>query len=262
MQNRQPAADPQASVDRPAGRSPRRSTPARRQPAVSVDVVVRAIEEDIIFGHLKPRERLVEDTLMERHGAKRHVVRQALAELVRQGIVVHEPNKGCAVREFATDEVEALYDMRALLQAHAARLVPLPAPAGLVDELRRLHKAHSAAVEAGDLRAVYRLNNAFHDTLFAACGNPYLIRAIGDHAWLAHAIRSYRIGDPALLAQAREEHGEMIAALETGDRERLVALCVAHILPSKEVYLATMRLVDRSARAPRAPTPDTTSSHG
>lgn len=199
------------------------------------------MEEEIIFGHLKPRERLVEDALMERYGAKRHVIREALAELERLGIVVRERNKGSAVRDFQSDEVEALYEMRALLHEHAAKRIPLPASRHLVSELKEIHRQHSRAVDAGDLRLVYRLNNQFHDTLFSACENPYLIRAISEHAWLAHAIRSYRIGDPKLLDQAREEHALMIEALRTGDRKELLRLCVDHINPSKEAYLAQER---------------------
>ena len=107
---------------------------------------------------------------------------------------------------------------------------------------------HSQAVEAGDLRAVYRLNNEFHDALFAACGNPYLVATISEYAWLVHAIRSYRIADPKLLRQARDEHALMIEALRAGDRKTLMELCEQHILPSKEAYLAQ----ERSALASRA----------
>ena len=60
--------------------------------------VVRALEEDIIFGRLRAGRRLVEDTLMARFRATRHFIRQALVELERLGIVVREQNKGATVR--------------------------------------------------------------------------------------------------------------------------------------------------------------------
>ena len=72
----------------------------RRRAGPDLAEIVRTLEADIIFGRLKPRERLVEDTLMERLGVTRHLVRQALAELERLGIVVRARNKGCAVRYF------------------------------------------------------------------------------------------------------------------------------------------------------------------
>ena len=134
-----------------------------------------------------------------------------------------------------------------MLQAHAARRIPLPAPRALIEALGAIHARHSHAVEKGELGAVYRLNNDFHNTLFAACGNPRLVEAIAHYAWLAHAIRSYRVADPRLLRQARDEHGAMIEALRRGDREALVRLVVEHIQPSKEAYLALEKAATETA---------------
>lgn len=215
---------------------------ARRRARPGLAEVVQTLEADIIFGRLKPRERLVEDMLMERLGVTRHLVRQALFELERLGIVVRERNKGCAVRYFPPAEVEHIYELREVLQAHAARRIPLPAPDALIGALEAIHGEHVRAVEQGALGAVYRLNNAFHNTLFGACGNPRLVEAIAHYAWLAHAIRSYRIADPRLLRQARDEHGAMIEALRRGERDALVRLVVEHIRPSKDAYLAAERV--------------------
>lgn len=208
--------------------------------------IVRLLEEDIIFGRLQPRERLVEDVLIKRFGGKRHVVRQVLAELERMGIVVREQNKGAVVRLFSLREVEEIFEMRELLQERAAQRIALPGDPALLRRLKQIHAEHSLAVDARDLRTVYRLNNDFHDTLFGACGNHHLSEAITHYAWQAHAIRSYRIADAVLLSQAREEHAEMIEALERGDRQRLVRLCIDHIKPSKEAYLASRGAIEAS----------------
>jgi len=204
--------------------------------------VIGALEEDIIFGRLKPRERLIEEGLARRFAVKRHVIREALAELEDHGLVAKERNKGCMVRDFAIRDVEQIYEMRELLQERAARRIRLPADALLVNRLTEIHRAHVAAISAGDLRRVFHLNNEFHDALFAACDNPYLTESIAQYAYLAHAIRSYRIADPVLLRQAAEEHAQMIAALDRGDRAELVRLCVEHINPAKEAYLRAYRL--------------------
>lgn len=157
------------------------------------------------------------------------------------GIVVRLKNRGASVRDFAPREVEELYDVRATLQKRAAEIMPLPAPADLVRSLEALHARHSRAIERGDLPAVFEANNAFHDTLFFACGSRYLAEAIAHYAWLSHPIRSYRMADPDLLDQARREHGQMIEALRQGDRSALIELCVLHINPSKDAYLRSHR---------------------
>jgi DNA-binding GntR family transcriptional regulator len=206
-----------------------------------IDRLIRQLEEDIIFGRLLPRERLLEDVLMQRFAAKRHIVRRALGELERMGIISRAQHKGALVRDFSLREIEELYERRALLQQTAAGRIRLPAPAALLEQLQEIHQRHGQAIESANLRAVYHLNNQFHEILFAACGNTLLAEAIAHYAWLSHAIRSYRIASPVLTTQAHNEHGQMISALENADRDQLVQLCVEHIYPSKEAYMA-MRL--------------------
>ena len=200
-------------------------------------VVVRALEEEIALGHLRPRERLTEEDLAARFDVKRHVIRQALLELETMGIVVRQPNRGATVRDFRAEDVENIYLVRELVERRAAELIPLPGAPKLVAALRRIHKSHCAAVARRDLRRVFRDNLLFHSTFFAACGVPPLAEAIEQFALRAHAIRSYTIGDPDLLARVCEDHARLIDLLARGDREGLVALVTAHIQPAKAAYL-------------------------
>ena len=96
------------------------------QSAAEIDT---ALEEEIALGHLAPRERLVEEELAERFHVKRHVIRQALVELDAMGIVVRQPNRGAAVKDFSVAEVEQLYLVRTLVESCAAKLIPMPQPA-------------------------------------------------------------------------------------------------------------------------------------
>src|SRR5674476_52697 len=70
---------------------------------------VEALEEDIVFGYMHPRERLVEDELRARFCLKRHVVRQVLAELEQMGLVERKKNIGALVKSYSVKEVIDLY---------------------------------------------------------------------------------------------------------------------------------------------------------
>ena len=61
--------------------------------------VVAALEEEIALGLMGPRARLVEEELMQRFEVKRHVARQALADLEGMGLVVRQLHRGAAVRD-------------------------------------------------------------------------------------------------------------------------------------------------------------------
>jgi DNA-binding GntR family transcriptional regulator len=205
--------------------------------ATTLSAVVGAIEEDIVLGRLLPRERLVEDDLMTRFGAKRNVVRQALLELERQGAVERVPNRGAQVRSYTADQVQQLYAVRELLETQAAAQIELPLPASALGELRAIQERHDAAVKAGDLRRVFRANIEFHRALFGNCNNPYLSETINEFAHRAHVIRFHSLNQKRYVKSARDDHWAMIEALEKGDRTGLIELCRKHLLPSKTAYL-------------------------
>ncbi|MFI0471631.1 GntR family transcriptional regulator [Halomonas sp. HMF6819] len=207
------------------------------EPSNGVDGIVGAIEEDIVLGRLHPRERLVEESMMERFGCKRHVVRQALFQLDNIGLTERIKNRGAFVRSYPPEEVEDIYAMREILELAAVNELPLPAPKKWLQELENVHQLHSAAVDKHDLRKVFHMNIAFHRTLFQACGNQYLYATINEFAQKAHGIRFIAITDRQALAQARTEHALMIEAIKEENRERLKALCREHLLPSKNLYL-------------------------
>jgi len=205
---------------------------------VGVDDIVAAVEEDIVLGRLHPKERLVEEAMMERCDCKRHVVRQALFQLESIGLVERIKNRGAFVKSYPSKEVEHLYAMREILELAAIEALPLPAPPEWLAELEDAHSRYSEAVDAHDLRKVFHLNIAFHRTLFRAAGNPFLYETINEFAQKAHGIRFITIADKDSLAQARQEHQAMIDAIRDQNRERLAQICREHLLPSKNRYLS------------------------
>ncbi|WP_236904037.1 GntR family transcriptional regulator [Comamonas serinivorans] len=213
-------------------------------PPCSAAGLVTQLEEDIVFGRLHPRERLVEDELMARFEAKRHVVREALASLDRMGLVERRRNVGAFVRSFSTQEVEELYDLRSLLEVEAARQIALPLAPQALDELVAIQHRHDEAVAQGHAREVFVVNLAFHKTLFTLAGNRTLARAIEEYARQTYAIRFAGLVSAEYRSKARDEHWQMIEALRRNDSPTLQALCRAHLRPSQDAYLQTQRLRD------------------
>src|SRR5262245_59922144 len=151
---------------------------AARGEAELLRSVISNLEEDIVLGRLHPRERLIEDELMQRLASKRHVVRQALADLEKMGVVERVPNRGAMVRAYSLEEIQQLYVLRNLLESHAAHLIPMPLPKADVAELRKVQLLHDKAVADNDLGQVFHANVNFHELLFSLTGNTYLADAI------------------------------------------------------------------------------------
>lgn len=230
-----------ADTDDPEGLTQERVSVGEKPGTCCLSDVVSVLEEDIVFGRLHPRERLVEDELMSRFAIKRHIAREALASMERMGLVERRKNVGAFVRSFTSRQVVELYQLRSVLETEAARLISLPVPEASLEELKATQQSHDEAVAAADPRLVFRLNLLFHQQLFALSNNEVLVQAIGEYARQTHAIRFLSLLSADYREQARVDHWQMIEALENGERERLLGLCAAHLIPSRDTYLEAQR---------------------
>jgi DNA-binding GntR family transcriptional regulator len=207
------------------------------EPGIRAPDIAKALEEDIIFGRLHPGDRLIEDTLAARFDVTRHFVREALYELERLGIVVRERNRGATVRALGPRAVRQMYHVRELLQREAALLIPLPAPSTLIERLREINAGYAGDIESGNFRGIHEANERFHRTLFAACGNPYLVHTIEYYMRISLPVRAKPLADPALLTASREQHELMIKLLQGKNNWLLAQLCAEHLQPSMRAYL-------------------------
>ncbi len=142
----------------------------------TVDALVGALRSRILTGHLAPGAHLSEVELAGSYGVGRHSLRAAFRELAREGLLVHEPNRGVRVPVPTAAESEDLYLHRAALELGALRVAladgasfdGIREPLGLLermpddepwDRVAVVHDAiHAAVVDAAGSR---RLSAAY-----------------------------------------------------------------------------------------------------
>lgn len=217
----------------------------------AIETIVRELENDIVLGYLHPRERLVEDSLIDRFQAKRYTVREALVRLERLGLIERHANRGAIVRALKPSEVEEIYSVREILEAAASREVLRRATADDIKRIIDAQRQHDDAVKHGDPKAVFRSNIVFHRTFFLACGNSELLSAIELFAQKAHPVRSLAISHPEYLKRAQSEHWMIIDALRDKREQELLTMCREHIHAAKDEYLeACRRWLPRESASP------------
>ncbi|MGZ9709359.1 GntR family transcriptional regulator [Glaciimonas sp. GNP009] len=199
--------------------------------------LVQQLEEEIVFGVLHSKEKLVEEELAERFNAKRHVIRDVLDDLESAGLITRIPNRGAFVRELTPTEVIEIYEVREILEVAAAMRTPLPAPQAILTNMEEIQARHSAAIAAGDLRSVFYLNIEFHQAQYSACNNTKLVESIIECAKQAHLIRAVKYAEPGHLKKVEKDHLAIIAAMSGTDREILVAVVKAHLPDSPNAYI-------------------------
>lgn len=206
------------------------------------DALTTDLENDVIFGVYPPGARIIEDRVMEIYGEKRHAVRNAFAELESRGLLIRRPNRGVEVVDFTPDEVDSLYDVRIILETAASERTSLPCDPEIVTRMEGIAQRHAQAVKDQDFRAVFWLNQEFHEVQYSCCGNPKLAELIGKHARAAQPIRVVKYEDTEHMDQVVRQHHAIIAAMRGTSKDALVAAVRAHLPASAEAYRAMYNL--------------------
>ena len=140
----------------------------------------------VLSGTYAAGERLKEVSLARRLNVSRTPIRDALATLANEGLLLYEPNCGYTVRAFALSDLLAAFDVRATLEGMACRIV---AERGLSD--RGIETLADCMAEGRVLlgrdeirhesvRRWNEVNGLFHTVLAEESENAYLIRSVHD----------------------------------------------------------------------------------
>lgn len=142
--------------------------------ALSDDVASR-LRGAILSGAFAPGERLREEALARALGVSRGPVREALAELERQGLVVINRNRGAVVAQLSRDDLEELYTLRLVIEELAIRRAA---------EFSELHSVAAMQTRIDDMRAALErgiteqeaaeLDLEFHDLIYDAANHRRL----------------------------------------------------------------------------------------
>jgi DNA-binding GntR family transcriptional regulator len=138
------------------------------------DQIVDRLREAILSGRFSPGERIVESRLARQLGTSQAPVRDALALLERQGLVVKVANRGTFVSRLHGRELRELFTLRAVLDAFAARLAAERASAAEIERLHTLIGQMRAAEEAGDHAALTDAHLLLHEAIYEISGHSML----------------------------------------------------------------------------------------
>jgi DNA-binding GntR family transcriptional regulator len=180
-------------------------------------------------GVLRPGASLDEQALAGRLGISRTPVRAAIARLTQEGLVVNLPYRGASVRQFTAQEIDGLYEVRAALEALAARRAAQRITAAGLDGVRALLDECQAALEANDYASYGEADARFHRALAGAADNPILVELLDSLRLRIQLFRDLANREAGLRERAAAERAQILAALERRDGEATARLLAEHI---------------------------------
>jgi DNA-binding GntR family transcriptional regulator len=198
------------------------------------------MEEAILSGQFKPRERLVEMDLISRFGVSRTVIREALKKLEAKGLIRTTPYRGAMVADLTVEEIEEIYFVRAELEKIAARLVLEHITQSEIQNLKKLAKEVERHLREKS-HQIIEMDSEFHRMIFRACRNSYLYDMIDFLRTKAHIVRFNAWSLPHRIEQSILEHREMIRAIEDRNLSQFEKLILKHLTFSKDSYMSQLK---------------------
>lgn len=195
------------------------------------DSVYEQLRSELFDFRLLPGDRFTELEVAERTGASRTPVRQALYRLQSEGFLEVRPRSGWEVKPLNFEQLDALYELRILLEQGAVRryaaldterlnaaLTPL--------EARWLVPPGKRNVNVGEVAG---WDEDFHCGLVAAANNLEFLRVHSDITERIRIVRRLDFTKPARIRATYEEHASILHALRQGHFEDAAEQLCVHI---------------------------------
>lgn len=193
------------------------------------DSVKRAIRSAIISGEMEPGRVYSAPTLGETFGVSPTPVREAMLDLVREGLVISLPNKGFRVTEVSESDLDDVAQLRLLIEPPMTRqVVGAIDPAG-IDRLREAAQRIVDAARAGDLIEYVSCDLEFHLTLLSYAGNKLLLEVVTELRNKTRLLGLLPLLESGKLIDSAEEHHVIMDLVEAGDADRVEAYLRRHI---------------------------------
>ncbi|QYU68748.1 GntR family transcriptional regulator [Leptolyngbya sp. 15MV] len=221
------------------------------------DRAYAAIREMIISGELAPGDQLGEEALAERCGVSRTPVRDALRRLEADMLVRRSESQRSFVADWSLDDIEDVFDLRAMLEGHAARRAAERMDDTTLGELRACNAAIGRAIllATPDVEAFLERNREFHSIILRIAASPRLTSLLGTLIEQPVVWRTAHQYGRDELRRSHGEHEELLAAFARRDGAWAESIMAGHIRRAFHAYADAhrgMSAIDSRDRVRRA----------
>jgi DNA-binding GntR family transcriptional regulator len=219
---------------RSSSRPAKNSVPVREK-------VYEQLKGAILTGRLNPEERLTEEHLAEKMGVSRTPIREALHKLASEGLIKPLETRGFIVPPGSREDVEELFDIRAILEGYALRVICETISGQNFEKLGECVERAERALEKRRINDVFRWNTQFHDTLHGmVTERERLHRMMVEMRQHVLRYRKDTLQHPDAGKRTLDGHRKILLALRLKDPDLCERMMREHIHQAKEDALRTL----------------------
>jgi DNA-binding GntR family transcriptional regulator len=193
------------------------------------DEVAARLRDRIFSGELVPGSFIDEPALCAQLSISRTPLREALKVLTAEGLLRHEPRRGCFVSQITEQDLDDIFPVIALLEGRCAFEAARNATDADLQALQQLHDRLQRSAQAKRITEYYEANFAIHEAIIVLANNRWLAQVIGDLRKIVKLARLQQLHAPGRLEQSLSEHMAVYAALKARDAEGAEAAMRTHL---------------------------------
>ena len=221
------------------------SSPVRGA-SLSAEVLSR-LRDAIVRGELRPGDHLSEPALAEAFGVSRGPVREALAQLQQEGLVLVERYKRARVAWTSKEDAEELYELRMSLERLAVKRACRSITSEELAGMEAISSRYAESVRGGAIEEAVDLDMRFHDAIYKAArhGRLYACWSSLLRSQIHAFVFSRSVVDPDYMIPCISEHDSIYEAIRDRDQDRAVELVAHHLQTAYERLVSLHVDVDR-----------------
>jgi DNA-binding GntR family transcriptional regulator len=197
------------------------------------DVATR-LRELIYGGELPPGAFVDEPALCERLAISRTPLREALKVLTAEGLLRHEPRRGCFVNQVTERDLDEIFPVIALLEGRCAFEAASRVNDADLRVLEGMHQRLRDCAAQHQIAAYYEANHVIHEAIIQLADNRWLAQVIADLRKILRLSRQQSLQAPGRMEQSLSEHMAVFAALQARDNSGAEAAMRTHLLRQRE----------------------------
>ena len=199
--------------------------------------VYRTLLHSIVTGKIEPGTPLRPDVIARQLEVSTTPVREAMHRLEGDGLAVKAPYQGWFVRDYSTEQIRELYEVRVTLECMAVRLACERMTDAEIMGLRELQAVGETALATGDDEAHRIYNEDLHTAILKAARNSYLFTLMGQLSRQNEMLMVKTSRIPGRTWCAFKEHGAVIDAMAKRQSKEAEQLMETHVLNTLQVLV-------------------------
>lgn len=218
------------------------------------------IQRKIASGELRAGSAISELALARELGSSRTPIREAIGQLVAEGLLDQTPNRGAVVKKLTRQDIVDLFELREALEVYAVAKAARQAPRvtdierlqSLADEIlplqEELKRSKAKTLEARQMHRFMSCDFAFHALLMRMAANARILKIVNETRLLIRIFAMRHRGHNSVeLGLIHSQHSDIVRAVKEQDPGRAMQILAEHVQNSQRERLEEFDHWEREA---------------